>query len=200
MADTEAQGLRARKKLQTWRAIRAAAFRLIEERGYEAVSVEEIAAAANVSRSTMFNYFPTKEAVVLDPDPEEPEVWRALMRARPADEPLWAALQETLLGYLATFADRLVVQKRLKATSPKLAESTRDHGELFATELRDWVTERSGPGHELDNILMLNTAQAVMTTAYATWTPDDGFDRLLDVARTCFTRASNGFNPKDTPS
>ena len=67
MADTESQGLRERKKLQTWRTIRAAAFRLIEERGYEAVSVEEIAAAANVSRSTMFNYFTSKEAVVLDP-------------------------------------------------------------------------------------------------------------------------------------
>jgi AcrR family transcriptional regulator len=198
VADADGTGLRARKKLQTWRAIRAAAFRLIEERGYEAVSVEEIAAAANVSRSTMFNYFATKEAVVLDPDPEEPEVWRALMRDRPADEPLWTSLQETLLGYLATFSDRLVVQKRLKATSPKLAESTRDHGELFATELRDWVAERSGPGHELDNTLMLNTTQAVMQTAYTLWSPDDGFDRLLDIARACFTRASNGFHQKDT--
>ena len=193
MADTEGQGLRARKKLQTWRAIRAAALRLIEERGYEAVSVEEIAAAANVSRSTMFNYFPTKEAVVLDPDPEEPEVWRALMRDRPAGEPLWTSLREMLLGYLATFSDRLVVQKRLKATSPKLAESTRDLSELFATELRAWVTERSGPGNELADALMLNTAQAVMQTTYSMWSPDDGFDRLLEIARECFTRASNGF-------
>lgn len=193
MADTDGPGLRARKKLQTWRAIRAAAFRLIEERGYEAVSVEEIAVAANVSRSTMFNYFPTKEAVVLDPDPEEPEVWRALMRDRPVGEPLWTSLQEMLLGYLATFSDRLVVQKRLKATSPKLAESTRDHGELFARELRDWVRERTGPGNELDNTLMVNTAQAVTATAYTLWSPDDGFDRLLDIARSCFARASDGF-------
>lgn len=193
MADTEGQGLRERKKLQTWRSIRAAAFRLIEERGYEAVSVEEIAAAANVSRSTMFNYFPTKEAVVLDPDPGEPEVWRSLMRDRPAGEPLWTSLEEVLLGYMSTFSDRLVVQKRLKATSPKLAESSREHGELFATELRGWVAERTGPGHELANTLMLHTAQAVMATAYTSWSPDDGFDRLLDLARECFSRASHGF-------
>jgi len=194
VAEGDGQGLRARKKLQTWRAIRAAALRLIEERGYDAVSVEEIAAAANVSRSTMFNYFPTKEAVVMDPDPEEPEVWRALMRDRPADEPMWASLREIALGYMATFADRLVVQKRLKQTSPKLAESTREHGEMFDKELRAWIAERSGPGHELDNTLMLHTMQAVMGTAYAMWSPDDGFDRLLETARACFARASNGFD------
>ena len=194
MADGDGSGLRARKKLQTWRTIRAAAFRLIEERGYDAVSIEEIAAAAEVSRSTMFNYFPTKEAVVMDPDPEEPETWRALMRDRPADEPLWPALQAVLLGYLATFADRLVVQKRLKQTSPKLAESTREYSEMFASELTTWVAERSGPGHEIDNTFMLNTAQAVLGTAYAVWSPDDGFDRLLEIARACFARASNGFD------
>jgi AcrR family transcriptional regulator len=44
-------GLRERKKLQTWRAIRAAALELITERGFEAVSVDEIAAVAGVSRS-----------------------------------------------------------------------------------------------------------------------------------------------------
>jgi AcrR family transcriptional regulator len=190
----EGQGLRARKKLQTWRTIRAAALRLIEERGYDAVSIEEIAAAANVSRSTMFNYFPTKEAVVMDPDPDEPEVWRALMRDRPADEPLWSALRAVTLGYLATFSDRLVVQKRLKQTSPKLAESTREHSEMFARELRDWVTERAGAGHEIDSTFMLHTAQAVMGTAYAMWSPDDGFDRLLQIARDCFARASTGFD------
>ncbi|WP_116200598.1 helix-turn-helix domain-containing protein [Amycolatopsis circi] len=43
------------QKLQTWRAIRATAFELIGERGFEAVSVEEIAAAADVSRSTFVN-------------------------------------------------------------------------------------------------------------------------------------------------
>lgn len=193
MADTEHQGLRERKKLQTWRNIRAAAFRLIEERGYDAVSVEDIAAAAEVSRSTMFNYFPSKEAIVLDPDPEAPSVWRALLRDHRDDEPLWTALQNVFLGYMGTFSDSLAVQKRLKATYPKLKESVRDHGEQFGIELHAWVAERTEPGHELETTLMLNTAQAVVGTAYALWSPDDGFDRLLDITRDCFARASNGF-------
>jgi len=62
--ERDGPGLRELKKLETWRAIREAALRLIAERGYEAASVDDIAAAAHVSRSTFFNYFATKEATV----------------------------------------------------------------------------------------------------------------------------------------
>jgi AcrR family transcriptional regulator len=198
VADEEVLGLRERKKLDTWRAIRAAAFRLIDERGYEAVSVDEVAAAANVSRSTLFNYFASKEAIVFDPDPQAPQVWRTLMRDRPADEPLWLALQEVFLGYLSTFSDRVAVQKRLKAASPALAESTRDHSEGLVADLREWVASRTPAGQEARSALLVNVAQAVMSTAFTMWSPDDGFDRLLELAQDNFAQASNGLGPART--
>jgi AcrR family transcriptional regulator len=191
----EALGLRERKKLETWRAIRAAGLRLIEERGYEAVSVDEIAAAANVSRSTLFNYFASKEAIVFDPDPRQVQIWRSLMRDRPAGEPLWSSLREIFLGYLSTFSDRVAVQARLKAASPALAGSTRDQSERLVADLREWVASRTPAGQEARSTLLLNVATAVMSTAYTMWSPDDGFDRLLELARDNFAQTSNGLGP-----
>lgn len=59
-------GLRDRKKLQQREAFVDAAIRLFEERGIDATSIDDIAEAADVSRATVFNYFPYKEAILVE--------------------------------------------------------------------------------------------------------------------------------------
>ncbi len=80
-------GLRERKKIKTRTAIRDATYALIEEQGYDATTIEQIAERAEVSPSTVFRYFPTKEDIVLTD--EYDAVLLEELRARPADEP-WA--------------------------------------------------------------------------------------------------------------
>ncbi len=78
-------GLRERKKAQTREAIRAHALRLIEQQGFDATTVQEIADAAGVSHMTFFRHFPTKEAVVAQRR-LRPDARRADRRAaRPAN-------------------------------------------------------------------------------------------------------------------
>jgi AcrR family transcriptional regulator len=64
-SDPPLLGLRERKKAKTQAAIQAAALKLFQERGYDETTIEQIADAAEVSPSTFFRYFPTKEDVVL---------------------------------------------------------------------------------------------------------------------------------------
>ena len=70
---TVQHGRRERKKRRTREAITDAAFTLFAERGFEAVTVTEIAERADVARATLFSYFPTKQSIVLgvvgDDDP-----------------------------------------------------------------------------------------------------------------------------------
>jgi AcrR family transcriptional regulator len=182
--------LRERKKLEAWRAVRAAALRLFEDQGYEATTIEQIAAAANVSRATFFNYFASKEAVVFDQDPEERDNWRALMHDRPADEPLWESLTAIMLGFSETLRDRMPLQRRLKAASPALAQSTQAFGDQFRTDLSAWAATRTPDGDDLTAALYLNLVLAASATAYQTWRTDESFDDFLDRLKRCLDQAA----------
>jgi AcrR family transcriptional regulator len=77
-------GLREDKKRRTRETIAQAAVDLFAERGFDSVTVEDVARAADVSRQTVFNYFPTKEQMLFDRDPEVEAALVAAVRDRPA--------------------------------------------------------------------------------------------------------------------
>jgi AcrR family transcriptional regulator len=93
-------GLRARKKRQTRELIAATAARLFAQRGYEHVSVLDVAAAADVSEQTVYNHFPTKRELVLDRDEELRDRLTALIRERPRDVSPADAIRSTALALI----------------------------------------------------------------------------------------------------
>src|SRR3954469_18010967 len=125
----EAVGLRERKKARTRRAISETAIALFLERGYDDVPVAEIAAAAEVSKRTLFAYFPTKDDLVLHRIADHEDETARVVRGRaPGESPL-AALHRHRRAALARhdpitgLCDLPAVMDfyRLGAQSPALA-------------------------------------------------------------------------------
>jgi AcrR family transcriptional regulator len=185
-------GLRERKKLEAWRTIRATALRLISERGFDAVSVEDIAAEAGVSRTTFFSYFPSKEAVAFDLDPQVLAEWRTRVVEAPEDQPLWPALTDLFVDMATMLAEWLPVQKRVLQQHPGLTQSARATCDSFSPDLYRWISRRTPDADPLLTTLVLNTAMAAYITALEVWDPADPLDALLDSIRDCLHRVGAG--------
>ncbi|MFJ9446181.1 TetR/AcrR family transcriptional regulator [Kitasatospora sp. NPDC101235] len=94
-------GLRERKKERTRRAISEAAIALFLEHGFDRVSVADVAAAAEVSKPTLFSYFPTKEDLVVHRFADHQEQAAEVVRTRLPGEPVLDALLRDFLAGLA---------------------------------------------------------------------------------------------------
>ncbi|GLY43465.1 TetR family transcriptional regulator [Amycolatopsis sp. NBRC 101858] len=94
---SEELGLRERKKLRTRAAISTAAIGLFTERGFDAVGVAEVARVAEVSKRTLFAYFPTKEDLVLHRFADHETDAADVVRARRPGQGALAALREAFL-------------------------------------------------------------------------------------------------------
>ena len=90
-------GLRELKKARTRRLIADTAARLFAERGYEQVAVSDVARQAEVAEQTVYNYFPTKEQLVIDRDQLVQDRLRDLICSRPAGTTPAAAVRDFVL-------------------------------------------------------------------------------------------------------
>ena len=117
------RGLRERKKIETRLALARAAMRLFEERGYAATTVDDIAAAANVSRRTFFRYFSSKEEVfIVDPVGKLAALHVALAGG-PPDEPTIAALRRGIVALAGAYFEPELIQAeaRIALLEPAVA-------------------------------------------------------------------------------
>jgi len=94
---TAPAGRRERKKAQTRKALADAALALFLDRGYDQVGVREVADAADVSVTTLFKYFPSKESLVFDLDEDVEASLVATVRDRPPGRSIPQALREHIL-------------------------------------------------------------------------------------------------------
>ena len=124
-----ADSLRERKKARTREAIIGAALTLFEQKGYDATTLDDIAAAADVSTRTFFRYFESKLDLVMARRDTKHEDLGPQLAARPAEEPILDAMRAVLRAELdEQLADPLVLREfQVMLTTPSLRNLARDH-------------------------------------------------------------------------
>jgi AcrR family transcriptional regulator len=139
-------GLRERKKARTRAVIRQHALRLFQEQGYAETTVEQIAEAAEVSPSTFFRYFPTKEDVVLqdDFDPIAMERFEAQPPGLSPIAALRAAMRETFDGAPAGQIEQWRELNKLTTSVPELRARALDEWMRSVGMIAELMAKRLG--------------------------------------------------------
>ena len=156
-------GLRERKKQQTRQLILDTAARLFTERGFDGVSVAEIARAAQLSEMTVFNYFPAKEDLVFGRMEFFEERLVAAVEQRSAGESAVAAFGRAVVAgnhQLAARADMIAKAATLIRSSPALQAREREVAERYTARLAQVLAAETGAG--ADDIEARAVASALM--------------------------------------
>ena len=158
-------GLRQRKKQQTRELIADTARRLFADRGFDAVTVAQIARAANVSEVTVFNYFPTKEDLFFGGMQFFEEKLLDAVRTRAPGESVLAAFRRPVLAGFPVLADEeriraIVAARNLISASPSLEAHEREIVARYTRLLAEQLAEEAGtkPG----DVEVMGVASALM--------------------------------------
>jgi AcrR family transcriptional regulator len=144
-------GLRERKKQRTRQALRQAAVRLFLERGFEATTIADITAAAEVAPRTFFSYYQTKEDVVLGELTQRFDRVRRALQQRPEGEPLLAAFRRAALEIAAELQAQEAPEDQRRAarvilTTPAIQARIRDRMGQWEDELAAMIAAERGAG------------------------------------------------------
>jgi AcrR family transcriptional regulator len=167
-------GLRERKKLKTRRAICEAAARLFMEHGVEATTVEQICAAAEVSPSTFFRYFASKEAAAFGDEQARTALVERVLADRPPDEPWSHAARRAAVALLEhDFAmgkdvpTRVALMEKEPAIAQHALKTQAEQVDHFTRLLAAQVGV--DPVHDMRPRLVVSAAFAAVNAATNAW-------------------------------
>lgn len=199
-------GRRERKKSETRQALRTAAIRLVGERGFDAVTVEDITEAADVSRRTFFNYYGSKEQALTAADPDRLSRLRAALAARPASEAPLDALRAVLSVDTAELSGRRsewLQQLAVINTDPRLLAALAASWYQLEQELAAGLVDRLDADHADTADVLAATAVAVLRVATRRWKQNstEPFNAVIRAAFDALTGVSptrSGTRPTKT--
>jgi AcrR family transcriptional regulator len=169
--------LRERKKDRTRRTLQEQALRLFAAKGFQATTIEEIAAAAEVAPRTFFRYFSSKEEVVFWS--EHQPMLAGFVAARPDHEPAEQALRRGIVDGLASFyeqdRERLLERSKLACRTPALQPRWRQQQADLAAGMAAILADRLGmPVDDLQVRAIAAAVAAALFVAIEEWQAHDG--------------------------
>lgn len=160
-------GLRERKKDRTRRDLQQAAIDLFAEKGYDHVTVADIADRAEISPRTFYRYYKSKDGLVLSPLEGSLATYREILADRPREEPPLKALQESFVRFAPSMEEFTTAQRvELVRKNPELHRHAVELTERWQEAIAADLAERTGAGRELERRLWLASGVA-MTAAVA---------------------------------
>lgn len=173
------EGLRERHRKRTAADLEEAALALFCEKGFDAVTIDDIAAAADVSRRTFFRYYASKEDVILSDHPKRLDELQAALNLRPADEPALTALRQAILSLAGSYEeqrDHMLRRFRLVTETPALEARSLCLQRNWETSVTAMLAERMGvdPSKDLRPGTVAATTMAAMRVATANWLAGGG--------------------------
>ncbi|WP_078911573.1 TetR family transcriptional regulator [Streptomyces sp. NRRL WC-3742] len=188
--------LRERKKLKTRQTIRREAYRLFSAQGFDSTTVEQIAAAAEVSPSTFFRYFATKEDLVLT-DEYDPAILAAVLQ-RPAGEPFLESCRAALLGMIRHLREHdreeLFARMRLVHEVPSLRAGLHRANDSPQQLFLAVLTRRAGVEEPTYDMRVAAAVLGAATTeAVMRWAESDGREDITDLVDRAFELLTSAF-------
>jgi AcrR family transcriptional regulator len=198
MAST-ATGLRERKKQRTREDLMAVAAQLFDERGFDHVTIEEIAAAVDVSPRTFYRYFPAKEDLILGNADENAARLVDAFCARPFGEPVLDSIRGLVHNLAAEFEEDLDTQRARAAVleaTPSLKLRSIERQGLFEEALAPAIAERLGTdvATDLKPRLIAACAFAAIRVASAAWIAGGTQGSLIPIVDNALAMLTKGFD------
>lgn len=165
-------GLRERKKIKTRRAIRREAYRLFREHGYDATTVDQIAEAAEISPSTFFRYFPSKEDVVLtdEYDPMLVEILRSAPEGTSLIRIVRTGVVEALRRVMREEGEEMTTRMSLVVGVPALRRRSYEQQiETWRLMAETYAARTGRSALDFDLRVAVSSINATMAEAIMTW-------------------------------
>ncbi|WP_330183972.1 TetR/AcrR family transcriptional regulator [Nocardia sp. NBC_01503] len=186
--------LRERKRLRTRRALADVALRLFTEQGFDATRVEQLVEEAEVSRSTFFRTFPTKEAAATEAETELWSNYIAALEDREIAGPILGELRDTLTTATEALPpdwdQRYIATRRLVLTAPTLMGHVDYYRSGVEKQVIDCLTTKLGltPDDLRPHILaeLTTTAWSIAGRAWVGTDGDGGRAALIDRLHNAF--------------